>query len=331
MINKKRYPMPIPFGWYVVEYADELKPGDVKSVRYFAQDQVLFRTTNGEVSMLDAYCPHLGAHLGHGGIVNGECIECPFHAWRWKADGKIGEIPYAKNIPQKAKDTQIFKYPTVERNNLIYAWYHPHGEQPHYDVETYPEVNDPEWGDEFEKYEYEIKCHIQDMAENAVDAAHFMYVHGVVSYPEFEVSYDKQKRFFSQQANMETPRGVVKGKISGASNGPGDNFTKFEGICDTLLLGSTTPTENEEVITRFSFLQKKVDGKVPSGGVGAAIIADINKQVKEDIPVWENKKYASKPVLCDSDGPIAKFRKHFSSFYAEYNEAEAIEALNIDQ
>ena len=95
------------------------------------------------------------------------------------------------------------------------------------------------------------------------------------------------------------------------------NFTKFEGICDTLLLGSTTPTENEEVITRFSFLQKKVDGKVPTGGVGAAIIADINKQVKEDIPVWENKKYASKPVLCDSDGPIAKFRKHFATFYVD--------------
>ena len=47
MSNKKRYPMPIPFGWYVVEYADELKPGDVKSVRYFAQD------TDG--SVLDPY------------------------------------------------------------------------------------------------------------------------------------------------------------------------------------------------------------------------------------------------------------------------------------
>ena len=46
------------------------------------------------------------------------------------------------------------------------------------------------------------------------------------------------------------------------------------------------------LLTRFSFLQKKVNGEVPAGGVGAAIIADINKQVKEDIPVWENKKYA---------------------------------------
>jgi phenylpropionate dioxygenase-like ring-hydroxylating dioxygenase large terminal subunit len=230
---------------------------------------------------------------------------------------KLVKSPTRKNIPPKAKETKIFTYPTVEKNNLVYAWYHPNGEEPHYEVETYPEISDPEWGDEFEKFEYRIKCHIQDMAENAVDAAHFMYVHGVASYPEFEVTYKDQKRFFYQKADMVTPRGTVKGKISGASNGPGDNFTKFEGICDTLLLGSTTPTENEEVITRFSFLQKKVNGEVPTGGVGAAIIADINKQVKEDIPVWENKKYASKPVLCDSDGPIAKFRKHFATFYAD--------------
>ena len=329
MNNKKRYPMPIPFGWYVVDYSDDLKPGDVKPVRYFAQDQVLFRTKSGEVTMLDAYCPHLGAHLGHGGLVKDECIECPFHAWQWGADGKIDNIPYAKKIPPKAKETQIFKYPTVEKNNLIYAWYHPNGNNPHYEVESYPEISDPEWADKFEKFEYTINCHIQDMAENAVDAAHFMYVHGVVSYPEFEVTYDEQKRYFIQEANMETPKGTVKGKISGFSNGPGDNVTKFEGICDTLLLGSTTPIENEKVITRFSFLQKKINGKVPKGGVGAAIIADINKQVNEDIPVWENKKYAYKPVLCDKDGPIAKFRRHFATFYIDYDEAKRIAEMNL--
>ena len=329
MNNRKRYPMPIPFGWYVVDYSDDLKPGDVKPVRYFAQDQVLYRTKSGEVTMLDAYCPHLGAHLGHGGLVKDECIECPFHAWQWGADGKIDNIPYAKKIPPKAKETQIFKYPTVEKNNLIYAWYHPNGNNPHYEVESYPEISDPEWADKFEKFEYTINCHIQDMAENAVDAAHFMYVHGVVSYPEFEVTYDEQKRYFIQEANMETPKGTVKGKISGFSNGPGDNVTKFEGICDTLLLGSTTPIENEKVITRFSFLQKKINGKVPKGGVGAAIIADINKQVNEDIPVWENKKYAYKPVLCDKDGPIAKFRRHFATFYTDYDEAKRIAEMNL--
>ena len=39
----KRYPMPLPFGWFVVSYSSELKPGDVKAIRYFGEDQVLFR------------------------------------------------------------------------------------------------------------------------------------------------------------------------------------------------------------------------------------------------------------------------------------------------
>ena len=58
---------------------------------------------------------------------------------------------------------------------------------------------------------------------------------------------------------------------------------------------------------------------VKEGGIGQIqypIIADIDKQVKEDIPIWEHKKYADKPVLCDKDGPIAQFRKHYSNFYA---------------
>ena len=50
--------------------------------------------------------------------------------------------------------------------------------------------------------------------------------------------------------------------------------------------------------------------------LAAAIIKDINKQVKEDIPIWENKKLANQPVLCDRDGPIAKFRRHYATFYA---------------
>ena len=64
MNTTKRYPMPLPFGWFVVSYANELKIGDVKAVRYFGQDQVLFRGESGKAAMLDAYCPHLGAHLG---------------------------------------------------------------------------------------------------------------------------------------------------------------------------------------------------------------------------------------------------------------------------
>ena len=44
--------------------------------------------------MLDAYCPHLGAHLAEGGRVQGESVRCPFHAWEF--DGASGE-PYTED------------------------------------------------------------------------------------------------------------------------------------------------------------------------------------------------------------------------------------------
>jgi hypothetical protein len=58
-----------PRGWFVIQFSDELGRGDVKPLRYFGKDLVLFRTESGKPAILDAYCPHLGAHLGHGGKV----------------------------------------------------------------------------------------------------------------------------------------------------------------------------------------------------------------------------------------------------------------------
>ncbi|MDQ1467068.1 MAG: hypothetical protein QOH10_1483, partial [Actinomycetota bacterium] len=43
----------------------------------------------------------------------------------------------------------------------------------------------------------------------------------------------------------------------------------------------------------------------------------INKQVQEDRPIWEHKVFLPLPALADTDGPILKFRKWYSQFYAE--------------
>ena len=39
-----------------------------------------------------------------------------------------------------------------------------------------------------------------------------------------------------------------------------------------------------------------------------ALIAEIARQVEQDIPIWEHKLYRPTPILCDGDGPIAKYR-----------------------
>ena len=70
-----RYPFsPFPNGWFQIAYSDELQPGDVIPVHAVGKHLVLFRTESGAPNVLDAYCPHLGAHLGYGGLIEGEVI-----------------------------------------------------------------------------------------------------------------------------------------------------------------------------------------------------------------------------------------------------------------
>ena len=67
-----RYPFPIPFGWYQVGYPDDVDPGQARPLHYFGRDLVIWRDEDaGAFHVNDAYCPHLDAHLGHGGSVHG--------------------------------------------------------------------------------------------------------------------------------------------------------------------------------------------------------------------------------------------------------------------
>ena len=69
--NQRNFPDTLPTGWFQIAYSDQIRPGEVKPLEYFDTDFVMFRTEDGQLCVLDAFCPHLGAHLGHGGKVRG--------------------------------------------------------------------------------------------------------------------------------------------------------------------------------------------------------------------------------------------------------------------
>ena len=74
--------------------------GSVKEVHALGEHFAVFRSSrSGTAFVTDLYCPHLGASLGSGATVTGDCITCPFHKWTF--DGNSGEcvnIPYAKTV-----------------------------------------------------------------------------------------------------------------------------------------------------------------------------------------------------------------------------------------
>ena len=320
----QRCPMPIPFGWFAVSYSDELAVGTSRALHYFGRELVIFRTESGRACVLDAYCPHLGAHLGHGiheetgggGRVEGESIVCPFHGWKFNGNGDCTDIPYARNIPLKAQEDKCqLAYPVTEANQVIWVWYHPQNADPLWQVLDHPEAGHDDWAP-LQRFEWEIATHPQEMAENAADPAHFLYVHRTANLPEWETVYDGPDSNGVQRASMPTPRGQFDGAIHTGSRGPGQGYTRFEGIAETFLMGLTTPIDEDRVKVRFAFTQPKRGGEVQNGGVNAAIIANIVGQMEEDKPIWEHKIYRPLPILCDGDGPIAKFRKWYAQFYA---------------
>lgn len=308
----KRWPFThSPKGWYRVAYSADLKAGDVLPLKYFETDLVLFRTAGGQAVLLDAFCPHLGAHLGHGGKVEGESIRCPFHAWKFGCDGVCDEIPYANKIPPLAK---IRKWSVIEKNGLIMAWNNIEGGGPEWEIPDVAEHNHPDWTD-YERRTWKIATHGMEMAENSVDSAHFKYLHGTSNVPTSRAEVNGPMMRVVSDTGMVTPRGGVVGQVESMSWGFGFGIVRFTGLVETLLVSSVTPIDGEYMDIHFNFKIKKVGGADVTKGIGKAFIAEITRQLEQDRPIWENKKWVKPPILCEGDGPIGVFRKWTQQFF----------------
>jgi phenylpropionate dioxygenase-like ring-hydroxylating dioxygenase large terminal subunit len=297
--KKKRFPFPVPNGWFVVAEAKDLAPGEVMPFYAFAKDLVLYRTESGEPRVIDAHCPHLGAHIGVGGRVKDDCIQCPFHGWTFDgASGECVDVPYDDNdfIPKRANTRA---YPTIERNKMIWAWHHLEGGEPFYDVPDVPEFSDPDWLPIVVRT-YEIRTCAQELAENNVDYSHFKFVHGTESVPEHSFLVDG---VYKRAAN-EDETFIREGY------GLGLGVLRVQGF--TTFLSSTTPIDEEKVLIRWIFTAPRSNGE--SAAEKAA--NTFCKNVSQDIPIWENKVYRETPVLRPSEKPITEHRRWAQQFYS---------------
>ena len=327
--DKPRIPLPMPSGWFHVLYSHELAVGESKPITYFGQELVVFRTESGQAKVVDAYCPHMGAHLGYGirdnagkgSSVVGESIVCPFHGWAFNGEGQCTDVPYAKNLPPKvARGEQVLGcWQVREINQTILVWYHPHKAPPSFEPEIIPEAqaDNADWGD-FTIHRWEINTHMQEIGENAVDPAHFHFVHGTDEIPQSdEMTFDGHTRRGFLKTKQPTPRGIVEGSIENANIGPGLSVVRFKGLCDTVLMANITPVTNETAVAHYAFMLRKDQQGTPLERVGHAIVENIRQQMEEDRIIWNRKRYYEKPLLCDGDGPFAKFRKWYGQFLIE--------------
>lgn len=308
-----RIPLPpYPNGWYSICYSHELKPGEVKPVHAIGRDFVVFRSEEGTAHVLDAYCPHLGAHLGIGGKVEGDCIRCPFHAWLYDGkDGHCVEIPYAKRVPAKAK---VDAYNAREQNGFIIIYHHADGTSPEWTPDLIPETSDPDYNVHVRR-QWELTTHPQELYENGFDVAHFGTLHGMevkgvvwnTDGPICSLHLD----FERSNAEQSSAEGMAT--IRSFMFGPGLSMTRVSGLIEGVSVQSLTPIDPERMMLTHNYYVHKDSDPLMTAG----FFDFYAKDWELDMPLWNNKLFRDKPILAEGDGDISRFRKWYKQFYSE--------------
>ena len=158
-----------PASWYLFCESSQLKHKPL-SQRMLGRQLVAYRTANGQVTVMDARCAHLGADLGCGTVV-GETLQCPFHNWRYGADGVCTSIPHAAEIPSFAR---LRTYPVAERHGFVFFF---NGPEALFPLPFFFGAN-PEDFVAGKAFRYLADCTWYMTAANAFDMQHFHCVHG---------------------------------------------------------------------------------------------------------------------------------------------------------
>ncbi len=298
-------------GWYLVQWSAELGRGDVKPLRCFGDDFVLFRGEDGRAALLDAHCPHLGAHLGYGGRVAGNDIVCPFHAWSFGSAGECTAVPYASRIPPRAA---IESHPIQEHSGMILAYFGPKGSEDDYAVPPIEELEDPAWTP-LQCAHIEIATHPREVIENIADHAHFLPVHNTL-IDDFSVTIDGPRatqRSIGRGHNLRMePIEVVS---VATYHGPAVQITHLQWAYDMVLINAHLPIAENQLLLRFGVMLKAGAGVTLPPEVLEAHVAAARDGYFEDVAIWENKRWREQPILVDGDGPIAEIRKWYGTFF----------------
>jgi 3-ketosteroid 9alpha-monooxygenase subunit A len=300
-----------PRGWFVVCFSHEVAVGEAIKLRYFGEDMVAFRGEDGQVRVLEAYCAHMGAHLGVGGKVAGCTIQCPFHAWRYGDDGVCVEIPYAKKIPPKARQRSWL---VRELNGVVMIHYDRRGNAPSFDIPAIPDYGSPEWMP-WSCHHYAIKTHPREIVDNLADRAHFAFVHRT-EIDDFEFQVDGHMATQIAKGRSYIASGGVDSFVSRTTyHGPGYLLMRMDGALQNYMLLAHTPVDENNLILRLGVMLKIVGSRDKTQGFMAQYLDNLKKGFEDDLHIWENKIYRDPPVLCDGDGPIGRLRKWYRQFY----------------
>lgn len=357
-----------PLGWFAPLRSRDVPSGRPVPFTFVGEELIAFRDERGVVAVLDAHCPHFGAHLGHGGEVVGGCVRCPFHKLVFDREGQcVGATTHYE--ASKVKHLRTRSWASVERFGMIFVWNGPDVSRPAWDMPldaldwqgwTSPVTNDgidmpgvqPMW-----------------VAENIADIAHLRTVHcwdlvGVVEPPcegengSYRIVVDVVWRLgaMSRRAHVRGLGRWVNSpfRLEAKILNPGvvvaeATLTEAQGSMKVrnVVLVNAVGARDAHLRILVS-VRRQLDaawirggqrllglfglfGVVPEELLAHVMLAIGTDDFRSDAEIWRHRRHLDTPVPLRGDGPLVDFRRWSTRFWPDTHAAGSPEIAGAGQ
>lgn len=314
--------LPVPTGWFALALGRDLPSGHVIPVRVGDQDLVAWRDEQGTARVADAWCPHLGAHLGYEGRVVGESLVCSFHGFTFGADGSCLATGYGGRVPPRAR---LSMWPSAEVDGVVLGYHAPDRQPPSW---TVPPAEATGWT-AIRWRAFTFTGHPLEITENSVDVGHLSFVHGYNAVRELSPAQAEGPVLTARYAMTRTgrifgmPVPAMRGTFRATAYGLG--FSRVDLTVHTLgaqarLWVLPTPLGDGTVLLRIGASVRKASGRetpaalrwLPDWLTATAFrdftLLGLANDVSQDRRIWQTKHHLPLPAIAEGDGPIGTYR-----------------------
>ncbi len=171
-----------PDFWYPVALSRSVRSGRVVATAFAGERIALYRGESGTVHALEDRCAHRQVPLSMG-VVEGDTLRCCYHAWAYRGDGRISQIPYLSRDDGRPP-RGVRGYPVREAYGLVFVFPGAPDKAAGTALPELPAFGSPRY--RTMTYSRTVRCHYSFMHENLLDMNHQFLHRGVVGrlHPE---------------------------------------------------------------------------------------------------------------------------------------------------
>jgi len=310
--------------WYVILESKEIKKGKILKVKRFGMDIILWRKNDGTISAIESRCPHRGADLSQGKIVD-DCVQCPYHGILFDGNGNAKLIP---SMGKAAKISEGYKARNIlvkEFNGLVFMWY---GEK--YNGEEIKWFEDLDDSFSYSSFKSVWKVNYTRAIENQLDVSHLPFVHRTtIGRGGRTLVNGPLVRFENDVMDIFTCNSVDRGQkpLSQKDLKLEDCRNKLEFIIPNYWLNSISekikvfaafvPVDDEETLIYIRQYQKFTNIPVIRNIINYIFIQFDKIVLNQDRRVVETQipkegKMSNKELLLPADYPILLYRQYLA-------------------